>query len=101
MLGKFGSILPNIGKSVGRARDAFCQTLAKTHEICRTLANCLPHGNGVAFPMRFGNDSRRPPGARIGHAVAGCKEDSMISRNTTRAMLETGTARHPAPEAQP
>jgi hypothetical protein len=38
MFGKNGPNLPNIGKAIRRARDTFCQTLAKTEEICQTLA---------------------------------------------------------------
>jgi hypothetical protein len=38
MLGKIRPDLPSIGKSIGRARDAFCQCSANLPHFCQALA---------------------------------------------------------------
>jgi hypothetical protein len=40
MFGKMAGKLPNIGKSIRRARETFCQCSAKMLEICQSLAKC-------------------------------------------------------------
>jgi hypothetical protein len=53
MFGKFRVVLPSIGKSTRRARKAFCQCLAKTEQICQTLAKSeTPAGKAAGRVQR-------------------------------------------------
>ncbi|MBQ7251320.1 MAG: hypothetical protein IJS32_01815, partial [Kiritimatiellae bacterium] len=52
MFGKIGPLLPNIGKSIGRVRETFCQCLAKSHEICQTLAKRKKRAAFAARPVK-------------------------------------------------
>ena len=80
MFGKTGPDLPRFGKSIGRARDVFCQCLAKPGGVCQALASGLQAAadsagtepgrrmktnekSGAGFSGQFAKENRRRCGA--------------------------------------
>ena len=75
MFGKIAPFLPSIGKTIRRTVFNFCQTLAKLHEICQTLALRGDQGlrSFLAPPSRVkARKSRAPFGVPAKLRFVGC-----------------------------